>query len=59
LAYLAQGRYADAEPLYRRASAVRESARSRPVVAQWLNGLAVLYNNQGRHADSEPLYKRE
>ena len=40
-----QGRYADAEPLYKRALAIREKALGpdHPDVAQSLNNLAVLY----------------
>jgi tetratricopeptide (TPR) repeat protein len=59
--YLAgQGRYADAEPLYGRALAIREKAlgSDHPNVAQSLDRLAVLYHNQRRYADAEPLYKR-
>ena len=55
-----QGRYADAEPLYKRSLAIREKALGpdHPDVATSLNNLAVLYDNQGRYADAEPLYKR-
>ena len=55
-----QGRYADAEPLYKRALAVREKTLGpdHPDVAQTLNNLALLYYNQGRYAEAEPLYKR-
>src|SRR5262249_30440432 len=43
--YKAQGRLAEAEPLYRRALAVRETAlqAGHPDIAQGLNNLAVLY----------------
>ena len=58
--YQAQGRYADAEPLYQ--AVVGDMGKSlgpdHPDVAQSLNNLAVLYNNQGRYADAEPLFKR-
>ena len=58
--YQAQGRYADAEPLYKRSLAIREKALGpdHPDVATSLNNLAVLYQDQGRYADAEPLYKR-
>ena len=51
---------ADAEPLYKRALAIREKARGteHPHVATSLNNLAGLYYYQGRYADAEPLYKR-
>ena len=55
-----QGRYADAEPLYKRSLAIWEKALGpdHPDVATSLNNLAVLYREQGRYADAEPLYKR-
>ena len=58
--YRTQGRYAEAEPLYKRSLAIREKALGpdHPDVAQSLNNLAVLYEEQGRYADAEPLYKR-
>nr|MBP9089826.1 tetratricopeptide repeat protein [bacterium] len=58
--YRTQGRYADAEPLFKRSIAIRESklGAEHPNVATSLNGLALLYKTQGRYADAEPLYKR-
>ena len=58
--YYAQGRQADAEPLYKRSLATHEKALGpqHPNVATSLNNLASLYKAQGRHADAEPLYKR-
>ena len=58
--YHAQGRYADAEPLYKRSLAIMEKALGpdHPDVATSLNNLALLYHAQGRYADAEPLYKR-
>ena len=55
-----QGRYADAEPLYRRSLAINEKALGpdHPGVAISLNNLAELYRNQGRYVDAEPLHKR-
>jgi tetratricopeptide (TPR) repeat protein len=54
------GRYSDAEPLYKRALAVREQALGpdHPDVAVSLNNLAELYRAQGHYADAEPLHKR-
>ena len=58
--YKEEGRYGDAEPLYKRALATWKKALgpNHPDVAQSLNNLADLYSAQGRHADAEPLYKR-
>ena len=58
--YQAQGRYADAEPLYKRALTIREKALGpdHPNVAVSLNNLAGLYQTQGRYAEAEPLYKQ-
>ena len=58
--YHAQGRYADAEPHYQRALAIREKVLGpeHPDVATSLNNLAVLYRAQGRYADAEPRYQR-
>ena len=55
-----QGRYAQAEPLYQRALAIREKALGpdHPDAAASLNNLAVLYDNQGRYEQAEPLYHR-
>jgi tetratricopeptide (TPR) repeat protein len=60
LLYQNQGRYADAEPLYKRALAIREKAvgPDHSDVALSLNNLASLYVVQGRYADAEPLFKR-
>ena len=58
--YKAQGRYAEAEPLYQRALGIREKVLGpeHPAVATILNNLAELYRTQGRYAQAEPLYKR-
>ena len=58
--YRAEKRYAEAEPLYRRALAILEKALApeHPFVATPLNNLAELYRTQGRYAEAEPLYKR-
>jgi tetratricopeptide (TPR) repeat protein len=58
--YKEEGRYADAEPLYKRVLAINEKALGpdHPSVALALNDLAELYKEEGRYADAEPLYKR-
>jgi tetratricopeptide (TPR) repeat protein len=58
--YLFQGRYADAEPLFKRSLAIREKVlgSDHPNVAISLSDLAELYQAQGRYADAEPLFKR-
>ncbi len=58
--YHAQGRYADAEPLYKRSLAIFEKALGpdHPDVAASLNNLAEVYRAQGKYAAAEPLYKR-
>ena len=54
------GRYADAEPLYKRSLGIREKALgpNHLDVAASLNDLANLYAHQSRYADAEPMYKR-
>ena len=56
----ARARYAEAEPLYRRALAIREQALGpdHPHTANCLNNLALLYSGQGQYAAAEPLYRR-
>jgi tetratricopeptide (TPR) repeat protein len=58
--YRAQKRYGDAEPLYRRALAIREKSQGpeHSAVAETLSGLGDLYRAEGRYADAEPLYRR-
>jgi tetratricopeptide (TPR) repeat protein len=55
-----RGKYAEAEPLYARALAIREQelGASHPYTATSLNNLAALYENQGKYAEAEPLYVR-
>ena len=55
-----QGRYADAEPLYKRSLAIREKALgpNHPDVATSLNNMGLLYERQGQYAEAEPLHKR-
>ena len=58
--YQRQERFADAEPLFKRALAIRERSLgpSHPDLAQSLNNMATHYEKQGRHGDSTPLFKR-
>ena len=58
--YKDQGKYAKAEPLYRRLLGIREKALGpdHPDVAACLNNLAGLYRAQGKYAKAEPLYRR-
>jgi len=60
LVYDEQGKYAEAEPLYKRALAILEKAfgPNHSSVATSLNNLAALYCSQGKYAEAEPLYKR-
>ena len=55
-----QGNYAAAEPLYRRALAIREKALGpdHPDVATSLNNLALLLQKKGNYAAAEPLCRR-
>jgi tetratricopeptide (TPR) repeat protein len=58
--YLSQGRYSDAEPLYRQALEAKEQelGPDHSDVAASLNNLARLYTREGRYGDAEPLYER-
>ena len=58
--YKAQGRHAEAEPLYKHALAIDEKilGPDHPNFSRDLNNLAELYRAQGRYAKSEPLIKR-
>jgi len=58
--YRAQGRYGEAEPLFKRSLAIYEKALGpeHPEVATSLNNRAELYRAQGRYGEAEPLYKR-
>jgi tetratricopeptide (TPR) repeat protein len=55
-----RAQYAEAEPLYQRALAIREKALGPEHLhtARSLNNLALLYKSQGRDAEAEPLYQR-
>jgi tetratricopeptide (TPR) repeat protein len=58
--YRAQGRSAEAEPLYQRALAIGEKTLGpeHPDLAIQLNNLALLYQATGRYAKAEPLLQR-
>ena len=58
--YYNQGRYAEVEPLYRRALEIRERVLGGEHidVAGSLNNLANLYWGLARYAEAEPLYRR-
>jgi CHAT domain-containing protein/tetratricopeptide (TPR) repeat protein len=60
LVYRDQGKYAEAEGLYKRALAIREQAlgADHPDVAQTLNNLALVYGDQSKYAEAEGLHKR-
>ena len=55
-----RARYAEAEPMYRRALEIYELqlGPTHPDTARSLNNLAALYDTQGKFADAEPLYRR-
>jgi hypothetical protein len=57
--YRYQGRYVDAEPLYKRSVLILEGTfgPDHPKVATSLTNLAELYRVEGRYVDAEPLYK--
>lgn len=58
--YHDQGKYTQAEPLYRRSLTLVEKAlgSSHPDVAANLNNLATLYRDEGRYDRAEALYKQ-
>jgi CHAT domain-containing protein/Tfp pilus assembly protein PilF len=66
--YDEQGKYKQAEPLYRRSLAIREKTLAKKGknadvsisldVANSLNNLAVLYNEQGKYQQAERLFQR-
>jgi CHAT domain-containing protein len=57
--YDSQGRYAEAEPLYKEALQLSEKVlgKEHPSTLSYVNNLALLYQSQGRYAEAEPLYK--
>ncbi len=60
VSFRSQGRYAEAEPLFRQALDIMERAKGaeHPDVAIILNNLGELYYVQGRYAEAEFLYQR-
>ena len=58
--YRRQANYAEAEPFYKRALAIREKAfgPDHPNVAQILHNLANLYSDQHKYAEAELHYQR-
>jgi len=60
LQHIAQGRYAQAESLYKRALAIRENAfgSKHPITALSRSCLASLYALQARHKEADRLFKR-
>ena len=55
-----QGKYDEAEPLYRRALAGKEEALgpAHPDTLGTVEGLAILLKQQGKYDEAEPLYRR-
>ena len=60
LLYRAEGKFKDAEPLYRRSLAIRENklGASNPAVAVSLNNLAGLLAAENRYVEAEQKYRR-
>jgi len=59
LLYVSQGKYAEAEPLYKRALDIEKLlGKDHPSFATTLNNLAALYQSQGKYEEAEPLYQR-
>ena len=60
LVYRAQGLYAQAEPLCRRALAIAEGAHGpeHPAIANVVGNLLTVYLAQGRYGDAAPLFQR-
>jgi tetratricopeptide (TPR) repeat protein len=56
--YYEQGKYAAAEPLYKRSLAIWGKKTDDPTVAVHLNNLANLYKAQNKYDEAEALYKR-
>jgi len=58
--YRTQGKYEEAEQLYKRCLEIRETkiGKNHPDVATSLNNLAELYRSQGKYEEAEPLYQR-
>ena len=60
LLYSTQGKYEEAEPLYKRSLGIKEKSlgADHPEVAINLVNLANLYRQQGKYEEAEPLYRR-
>ena len=58
--YREQGKYAEAEPLYRRALKIDEKTHGtdHPEHAVYLNNLALLYHMESKYDQAEPLYQQ-
>ncbi len=57
--YRAQGQYADADPLFKRALSILEkTVPNHPNVAATLDNLAEIYTNMGRDDEAEKLLAR-
>ena len=58
--YQKQGRYGEAEPLFKRALTIREKSgdSGNSNLALALENLAIVYDDQGRYGEAEPLYRR-
>ena len=56
----AQGRYQEAEPLFRKALEIRRAAlgEAHADTAASYNNVAFNLNAQGRYAEAEPLYRK-
>ena len=54
------GQYTKVEPLYQRSLKMYEVrlGKDHPYVADYLNNLAIQYNNMGQYAKAEPLFQR-
>jgi tetratricopeptide (TPR) repeat protein len=57
--YSAQGRYGEAEPLFKRVLEICKKflGAEHPYTASALNNIASLYRDQGRYGEAEPLYQ--
>ena len=60
LVYRDQGKYGEAEALFKRALTIREKAlgASHPHVGQTLSNLGLVYRDQGKYVEAEELLKR-
>jgi len=58
--YHDQGRFTEAEPLYKKVLSIYEKkfGPDNLAVTTALNNLGLLYSNQGRYTEAEPLFKR-